>query len=63
MTIYGNGEQTRSFQLVSNLVEGLMHLMENEHVGPFNFWNLGEFRMLELEQVEGGKDDSGTFHC
>ncbi|XP_052188580.1 UDP-glucuronic acid decarboxylase 2-like [Diospyros lotus] len=51
MTVYGDGKQTRSFQYVSDLVEGLMRLMEGEHVGPFNLGNPGEFTMLELAQV------------
>ncbi|PKA58425.1 UDP-glucuronic acid decarboxylase 2 [Apostasia shenzhenica] len=51
MTVYGDGKQTRSFQYVSDLVEGLMKLMEGEHVGPFNLGNPGEFTMLELAQV------------
>ncbi|KAL0866073.1 hypothetical protein Bca101_045191 [Brassica carinata] len=48
LTVYGDGKQTRSFQFVSDLVEGLMRLMEGEHVGPFNLGNPGEFTMLEL---------------
>lgn len=32
-------------------VEGLIRLMEGEHVGPFNLGNPGEFTMLELAQV------------
>ncbi|GAV66951.1 Epimerase domain-containing protein [Cephalotus follicularis] len=51
MTVYGDGKQTRSFQFVSDLVEGLMRLMEGEHVGPFNLGNPGEFTMLELAEV------------
>ncbi|XP_031257825.1 UDP-glucuronic acid decarboxylase 1 [Pistacia vera] len=51
MTIYGDGKQTRSFQYVSDLVEGLVALMESEHVGPFNMGNPGEFTMLELAEV------------
>ncbi|KAM1449688.1 hypothetical protein ACFX1R_009345 [Malus domestica] len=51
MTVYGDGKQTRSFQYVSDLVEGLMRLMEGEHVGPFNLGNPGEFTMLELAKV------------
>ncbi|GFZ19410.1 NAD(P)-binding Rossmann-fold superfamily protein [Actinidia rufa] len=51
LTVYGDGNQTRSFQYVSDLVEGLMRLMEGEHVGPFNLGNPGEFTMLELAQV------------
>ncbi|KAA8548930.1 hypothetical protein F0562_000614 [Nyssa sinensis] len=51
LTVYGDGKQTRSFQYVSDLVEGLMRLMEGDHVGPFNLGNPGEFTMLELAQV------------
>ncbi|KAI7729758.1 hypothetical protein M8C21_003064, partial [Ambrosia artemisiifolia] len=51
MTVYGDGKQTRSFQYVSDLVDGLMALMEGEHIGPFNLGNPGEFTMLELAQV------------
>ncbi|XP_019197436.1 PREDICTED: UDP-glucuronic acid decarboxylase 2-like [Ipomoea nil] len=51
MTVYGDGKQTRSFQFVSDLVEGLIHLMEGDHVGPFNLGNPGEFTMLELAKV------------
>ncbi|KAF5187852.1 Udp-glucuronic acid decarboxylase, partial [Thalictrum thalictroides] len=51
LTVYGDGKQTRSFQFVSDLVEGLMRLMEGEHVGPFNLGNPGEFTMMELAQV------------
>ncbi|KAI4349662.1 hypothetical protein L6164_010226 [Bauhinia variegata] len=51
LTVYGDGKQTRSFQYVSDLVEGLIRLMEGEHVGPFNLGNPGEFTMLELAKV------------
>uniref|UniRef100_A0A0D9V7K1 UDP-glucuronate decarboxylase n=1 Tax=Leersia perrieri TaxID=77586 RepID=A0A0D9V7K1_9ORYZ len=51
MTVYGDGKQTRSFQYVSDLVAGLMALMEGDHIGPFNLGNPGEFSMLELAQV------------
>ncbi|RVW54534.1 UDP-glucuronic acid decarboxylase 2 [Vitis vinifera] len=62
LTVYGDGKQTRSFQYVLiwlfsvmygtlPQVEGLIRLMEGEHVGPFNLGNPGEFTMLELAQV------------
>ncbi|KAL1819597.1 UDP-glucuronic acid decarboxylase 1 [Daucus carota subsp. sativus] len=51
LTVYGDGKQTRSFQYVADLVNGLVALMEGEHVGPFNLGNPGEFTMLELAQV------------
>ncbi|KAL6521002.1 UDP-glucuronic acid decarboxylase 1 [Orobanche gracilis] len=51
MTVYGDGKQTRSFQYVSDLFDGLMALMEGERVGPVNLGNPGEFTMLELAEV------------
>ncbi|KAH7282854.1 hypothetical protein KP509_35G050200 [Ceratopteris richardii] len=51
LTVYGDGKQTRSFQYVSDLVEGLVQLMESEHIGPFNLGNPSEFTMLELANV------------
>ena len=54
ITIYGDGQQTRSFCYVDDLVRGLMALMATpDHVtGPINLGNPGEFTMLELaEQV------------
>ncbi|TKV96185.1 hypothetical protein SEVIR_9G412900v4 [Setaria viridis] len=60
LTVYGDGKQTRSFQYVSDLVEGLMKLMEGEHVGPFNLGNPGEFTMLELARVVQETIDRGA---
>ena len=54
ITIYGKGEQTRSFCYVDDLVDGLILLMESpdELTGPVNLGNPGEFTILELaEQV------------
>ncbi len=50
ITIYGDGTQTRSFCFVSDLVDGLMRLMESpaEVTGPVNLGNPVEFTMLEL---------------
>lgn len=53
LTIYGTGEQTRSFCYVTDLVRGLMALMEraaNPH-GPVNLGNPGEFTILELARL------------
>jgi UDP-glucuronate decarboxylase len=50
MTIYGDGSQTRSFQYVSDLVAGLVALMDGEHPGPVNIGNPGEFTMMELAE-------------
>nr|GEX95889.1 UDP-glucuronic acid decarboxylase 4 [Tanacetum cinerariifolium] len=48
MTVYGDGKQTRSFQYVSDLVEGLMRLMEGEYVGPFNLGNPGNVSLVTI---------------
>ena len=53
ITIYGNGEQTRSFCFVSDLVEGLVRLMESpkEVTGPINLGNPHEVTILELAEL------------
>lgn len=60
LTVYGDGKQTRSFQYVSDLVNGLAALMDGEHVGPFNLGNPGEFTMLELAEVVKQTIDSSA---
>ncbi len=52
LTIYGSGEQTRSFCYVDDLVEGLIRLMNVEGVHePVNLGNPGEFTILELAET------------
>jgi UDP-glucuronate decarboxylase len=51
LTIYGDGSQTRSFCYVSDLVEGMMRLMNGEHIGPINIGNPGEYTILELAKT------------
>jgi len=50
ITIFGDGSQTRSFQYVDDLVEGLLRLMNSNDsiTGPINLGNPREFTMLEL---------------
>lgn len=52
ITIYGKGEQTRSFCYVDDMVEVLLRLMASpdECCGPVNVGNPGEFSILELAQ-------------
>lgn len=52
ITIYGSGLQTRSFQYVDDLVEGLMSLMNtpDDFVQPVNIGNPEEYTILELAQ-------------
>ncbi|MCA6575311.1 MAG: SDR family oxidoreductase [Pseudanabaena sp. M57BS1SP1A06MG] len=51
LTIYGDGSQTRSFCYVSDLVEGLIRLMNGNYIGPVNLGNLGEYTILQLAQT------------
>jgi UDP-glucuronate decarboxylase len=50
LTIFGSGEQTRSFCYVDDLVEGLIRLMNSSEEDPVNLGNPGEFTMLELAE-------------
>lgn len=53
ITIYGEGQQTRSFQYIDDLVEGMVRMMENEKgfIGPVNIGNPGEFTIRELADL------------
>jgi UDP-glucuronate decarboxylase len=61
ITIYGSGQQTRSFCYVDDLIEGMLRLMDSpaDFTGPVNIGNPGEFTMLELAEkvlkLVGGK--------
>ena len=67
ITIFGSGQQTRSFCYVDDLIEGMLRLMDSpaDFTGPVNIGNPGEFTMLELAekvlQLVGGKSKL-TFH-
>jgi len=52
ITIYGKGEQTRSFCYVDDLTDGLIRMMNTLHkvTGPINLGNPNEFTILELAQ-------------
>ncbi|MCB4378412.1 MULTISPECIES: UDP-glucuronic acid decarboxylase family protein [unclassified Synechococcus] len=51
LTLYGDGRQTRSFCYVSDLIEGLIRLMNSERTGPINLGNPAEFTIRELAQL------------
>mgnify|MGYP003819422477 CR=1 FL=1 len=53
ITIYGTGSQTRSFCFVSDLLEGMTRMMENEEgfIGPVNLGNPQEYTILELAKM------------
>ncbi len=51
ITVYGEGQQTRSFCYVDDLIEGTVRMMEQEDTtGPINLGNTDEFTMLELAE-------------
>ena len=52
ISIYGDGRQTRSFQYVDDLIEGLLRLMAtgDDFTGPVNIGNPNEFTILELAE-------------
>lgn len=52
LTIYGEGQQTRSFCYVDDLIEGFLRLMESppDFCGPVNLGNPGEFTIRELAE-------------
>ena len=53
ITIYGDGQQTRSFCYASDLIEGFVRLMNTDDsiTGPLNLGNPGEFTMKELAEL------------
>ena len=61
LTVYGEGEQTRSFCYVSDLISGLILMMNSDDsvIGPINLGNPGEFTIGELAELvitETGKN-------
>lgn len=50
MTVYGDGKQTRSFQYISDLVDGIDLLMKTDYTQPVNLGNPHEFTILEFAE-------------
>jgi UDP-glucuronate decarboxylase len=53
ITVYGSGQQTRSFCYVDDLIDGMMAMMnhpDDEYIGPVNLGNPGEFTIFELAE-------------
>jgi UDP-glucuronate decarboxylase len=52
ITIYGDGQQTRSFQYIDDLLEGMIKMMDNDgFIGPVNLGNPHEFAIKELAEI------------
>jgi len=62
LTVYGEGEQTRSFCYVSDLIDGLVAMMNSgrDVTGPINLGNPGEFTIGELANIVIEKTKSGS---
>ena len=62
LTVYGEGEQTRSFCYVSDLIDGLIAMMKtgSEVTGPINLGNPGEFTIGELAKIVIEKTNSDS---
>lgn len=58
LTIYGDGSQTRSFQYVSDLVEGIYRLLHSDEVNPVNIGNPGEFTIKEFAELVNAITDN-----
>ncbi len=50
LTVFGDGQQTRSINYVSDLVEGIVRLLASDYVGPVNIGNPEEMTVLEVAQ-------------
>jgi dTDP-glucose 4,6-dehydratase len=51
VTVYGDGSQTRSFQYVSDLIEGIYRLLHSDETEPVNIGNPGEFSIKEFAEL------------
>ena len=61
ITVYGDGKQTRSFQYVSDLVEGVFRLLNTDYHEPVNIGNPAEITILEfaeeVKKLAGAKSE------
>ena len=51
MTVYGDGKQTRSFQYIHDLIDGLIALMNSDETRPVNVGNGDEFTIAEFAEL------------
>jgi len=66
LTIYGDGNQTRSFCFVDDLLSGMMRMMDqDDDIGPVNLGNPVEYSMKELAQqvLAATSSDAPLTHC
>ncbi|HCK60738.1 MAG TPA: NAD-dependent dehydratase [Gemmatimonadetes bacterium] len=60
LTIYGEGQQTRSFCHVDDTVEGIVRLFHSDFVGPVNIGNPNEFTIRKLAEIVLEETDSAS---
>ena len=65
MTVYGDGSQTRSFQYIHDLVDGLIALMNSDETRPVNIgssdeFTIGDFALLVRDIVEKVQKEDGA---
>ncbi len=65
MTVYGDGRQTRSFQYIHDLIDGMIALMNSNETRPVNIGNgeefsIGEFAKLVRDIVEKVQEEDGV---
>ena len=62
LPVYGDGSQTRSFQYIDDLIDGLVAMMDTGHevTGPINLGNPGEFTIAELAAMVLEQTGSGS---
>lgn len=51
LTVYGTGEQTRSFCYIQDLIRGILRMMEVDYTSPINLGNPSEFKIIELAEL------------
>ena len=51
LTLYGDGQQTRSFCYIDDLINGLIKLMGSQYTKPMNLGNPEEFKIVELANI------------
>jgi UDP-glucuronate decarboxylase len=53
ITLYGDGSQTRSFQYIDDLLDGIMKLMDSDYIYPINIGNPNEITIKQLASILG----------
>lgn len=65
LTIYGDGSQTRCFQYIDDLIEGVVRLLQSEYVDPVNIGTTREISVLEFARIVNtvAANDAGAVYA